>query len=162
MVILHKDNLEISVEDIQHNRKLLVIKIINSNQTYKGILPNKLKIRTYDKYKLDEQLINHIYNLDVLEAYFNDCGDNMNIYIHNLKLHDGKIYPMEITISMEIFFDIDIYDDVNLDKIDDIETLKKKFKETINYAKHVGEKIKFFKYELEKIHEKKLMNDNYL
>ena len=126
------DDLEISVIHKGNpigNIKELEIKITDIDELYRGVLPKKLEIHGYKKYKLDEQLIKYIFESNVLNVDFIKYDSLMYLYISDLKFDDGKKYSGKITIKMKRFFIIDN----NIDEIQDIDILIKQLKTSTDY-----------------------------
>jgi len=158
MDFLHIKDLEISViskgNPIDYEKEL-EIKITDTNELYRSILPKKLDIHRYKKYNLDEQLIKYILESNILNVDFNKYNGSMDIYIHNLEFDDGNIYHGEIKIRMKRYFDIDI--GTNIDEIYDIDILRKQLKTSIDYIKFLENKISTLEEENNELKEK---NDN--
>lgn len=158
MDFLHADDLVISVIPVGNpigNIKELEIKITDTNELYRGIVPKKLEIHGYKKYKLDEQLIKYIFSSKILNVNFNKSDGSMDIYIHDLEFDDGKKYSGKIILKMKRYFDID----GNIDEIEDIDILRKQLKTSADYIKVLENKIS--KLEEENYELKIEKNDNY-
>lgn len=140
MDFLHVDDLEISVIPGGNpigNIKELEIKITNIDELYRVILPKKLEIHGYKKYKLDEQLIKYIFESNVFNVDYNKSYGSMDMYISNLEFDDGKKYSGKIILKMKRYFNID----TNIDEILDIDILKKQLKTSADYIKVLENKI---------------------
>ena len=82
MDFLHVDDLVISVRPKGNpigDIKELELKITDTNQLYRAILPKKLEIHGYKKYKLDEQLIKYIFSSKILNVDYNESDGSMDI-----------------------------------------------------------------------------------
>lgn len=155
MDFLHTENLTISIA-LKGSQKELGIKIKNTNKLYKCILREKLDVHGYKKYRFDDQLIKYIYESKIINVQFNEFDDSMILYIHDIEFDDGKKYKKLINVKMNRFFDID--SDVDIDEIQNIEVLKIKLKESLDYIKLLENKISNLKQELD---EKNKVDEGY-
>lgn len=158
MDFLHTENLTISIA-LKGGQKELGIKIKNTNKLYKCILGEKLDIPGYKKYRFDDQLIKYIYESKIINVQFNEFDDSMTLYIRDIEFDDGKIYKKLINVKMNRFFDID--SDVDIDEIQNIEVLKIKLKESLDYIKLLENKISNLKQELDELDEKNKVDKGY-
>ena len=160
MDFLYVDDLEISIIPKGNpigNIKELEINITDTYEKYKGILPKRLEIHGYKKYKLDEQLIKYIFESKILNVDYNESDGSMDIYISNLKFDDGKYYSGKIIIRMKRYFNIDI----NIDDIQDIDILRKQLKTSIDYIKILDNKISKLEEENDELEEENYNQYNY-